>query len=91
VLRRYPGKALAHIHDVIVTPDEATDGNDLESMLTGELTRAIEFGSNAINPGCVADLKRMAARFGIALDTAAGGFEVDDDKLTKIEKEACDA
>jgi superfamily II DNA or RNA helicase len=91
VLRRYPGKSLAHIHDVIVTPDQPADGEDLESMLTGELTRAIEFGSNAINPGCVADLKRMAAQFGLDFNNAAGGFEVDDDELTELEKEAVDA
>ncbi|RWI36081.1 DEAD/DEAH box helicase family protein [Mesorhizobium sp.] len=91
VLRRYPGKALAHIHDVIVTPDRAEEGDDLESMLTGELVRAIEFGSNAINPGCVADLKRLAAQFGIDFDTAAGGFEVDDDEPADLEKESIDA
>jgi hypothetical protein len=76
---------------VIVTPDQPADGEDLESMLTGELTRAIEFGSNAINPGCVADLKRMAAQFGLDFNNAAGGFEVDDDELTELEKEAVDA
>jgi len=90
VLRRFPGKALAHIHDVIVTPAAREDGAELESMLTGELARAIEFGGNAINPACVADLKRLAAEFGISFEAAKGGFE-DDDEPADLEKETMDA
>lgn len=79
VLRRHPGKSLAHVHDVIVTPGAPEDGGDLDSMLSGELARAIEFGRHAVNPACVADLNRIAARFGVTLDAADAGFEGDDD------------
>jgi superfamily II DNA or RNA helicase len=80
VLRRYPGKALAHIHDVLVAPQ--IDGNEPPglSILEGEISRAIEFGANAINPGCVADLRRLAAEHGLDWAAAArGGYEDDDD------------
>ncbi|MGB3337640.1 MAG: DEAD/DEAH box helicase family protein, partial [Devosia sp.] len=50
VLRRYPGKVLAHVHDVLVTPSVGSDSpDDFDSMLRGELLRAIEFGTHAIN------------------------------------------
>lgn len=80
VLRRSPGKALAHLHDVIVVPE--TDDEDAMggSILKGELARAIEFGGHAINPGAVADLRRLAAAAGF--DWAAlteNGFEADDE------------
>jgi hypothetical protein len=91
VLRRFPGKALAYIHDVIVTPTNREEGADLDSMLAGELARAIEFGSNAINPACVADLNRLAAEFGIDFDAGKTGFEGDDDEPADLEKETIDA
>jgi superfamily II DNA or RNA helicase len=91
VLRRFPGKGLAYIHDVIVTPTSREEGADVGSMLAGELARAIEFGSNAINPACVADLNRLAAEFGIDFDAANTGFESDDDEPADLERESIDA
>lgn len=80
VLRRAPGKALAHIHDVIVAPELDDDDALGGSILKGELARAIEFGSHAINPGAVADLRRIAAAAGFDWTSlTANGFEVDDD------------
>ena len=35
------------------------------AILEGELSRAIEFGSHALNPGCITDLERLAIRHGI--------------------------
>lgn len=80
VLRRSPGKALAHLHDVIVAPEDVGD-DDSNSILAGELARAIRFGQHAINPASVADLRRIAARAGIDWAAVAPqGFEVDDEQ-----------
>ena len=79
VLRTYPGKTMAYLYDAIVTPSVQDDESDSGSILAGELARAIEFGTNAINPGGVAELKRIAAEFSIDLSVANSGFEGDDD------------
>lgn len=78
VLRRAEGKRLAHIHDVVVAPGEGDDG-DGASILSGEITRAIEFGAHAVNPAAITDLKMLAARLGIDWTAASGGFETDED------------
>lgn len=65
VLRRSPGKALAHIHDVLVTPLFDPDEPPSTAILEGELARAIEFGAHALNPGAVTDLERLAIEHGI--------------------------
>ena len=78
VLRKHPGKALAHIHDVLVTP-RLDDSEPVGlSILEGEIARAIEFGARAINPACVADLRRLAAAHGLDWKAAAGGGYEDD-------------
>ena len=77
VLRRAPGKFLAHVHDVVVTPPPGDE--DTSSILAGEIGRAITFGSHAINPASVTDLKRFALRAGLDWEAAApDGFENDD-------------
>lgn len=78
VLRRAQGKTLAFLHDVIVAP-HASDEGDGNSILAGEIARAIEFGSHAINPASVTDLQLLAHSIGLAWTSAAGGFEIDDD------------
>jgi superfamily II DNA or RNA helicase len=71
VLRRAPGKVLAHIHDAIVIPPPATyDGDDeddgqADAMTAGEIARAIEFATYAANPAAAAALKRIAVQAGI--------------------------
>lgn len=87
VLRRFPGKALAHLHDVIVAPETDDDDSMGGSILKGELSRVIEFGSHAVNPGAVADLRRLAAAAGF--DWAAlieSGFETDEAETDGLEK-----
>lgn len=79
VLRRAEGKALAYIHDVVVAP-HASDEGDGNSILAGEIARAIEFGTHAINPASVTDLKMLAASIGLDWAAASGGFEADDDE-----------
>ena len=86
VLRRFPGKVLAHVHDVVVVPER--DGEDAVdgSILKAELARAVEFGSRAINPGAVADLRRLAAAAGFELERLSGfGFETDDEGAEEME------
>jgi superfamily II DNA or RNA helicase len=77
VLRRAEGKALAFLHDVIVAP-HASDQGDGNSILAGEIARAIEFGNHAVNPASVTDLKLLALSIGLDWAAASGGFEVDD-------------
>jgi superfamily II DNA or RNA helicase len=79
VLRRSPGKNLAYIHDVVVVPHSKDEG-DGTSILVGEIARAIEFGSHAINPACVTDLKLLAIQIGLDWSAATGGFEDDADE-----------
>lgn len=78
VLRRSPGKLIAHLHDVLVVP-EVSDADDPGAVvLKGELARAIEFGQHAINPAAVSDLKRLAAAAGFDWrDLTGEGFEAD--------------
>jgi hypothetical protein len=78
VLRRSPGKNLAYIHDVVVVPHASDDG-DGTSILAGEIARAIEFGTHAINPACVTDLRLLAIQSGLDWSAASGGFEDDTD------------
>ena len=86
VLRRSPGKSLAHLHDVVVVPENDDVDAMGGSILKAELARAIEFGCHAINPGAVADLRRLAAASGFAWENLTGtGFETDDEDTQELE------
>jgi len=79
ILRRAPGKTLAHLHDAIVVPRAATDEPPDLAVLETELVRAIEFGKTALNPSVITDLERIVLAFGI--DRAKyfeGGMEDDE-------------
>lgn len=65
VLRKSQTKSLSHIYDVLVTPLFDPDEPPALAILEGELARAIEFGSHALNPGCITDLQRLAIEHGI--------------------------
>lgn len=83
VLRRAPGKVLAHLHDVLVVPDVQDADDPGAAVLKGELARAIEFGESAVNPGAVTDLKRLAIAAGLDWQALTGaGFETDDEDPT---------
>lgn len=84
VLRRSPTKSLSHIYDVLVTPLFDPEEPPALAILEGELARAIEFGSHALNPGCIADLERLAIEHGIEWKnlTTAGLEDDEDDKET---------
>ncbi|WP_416268605.1 DEAD/DEAH box helicase family protein [Burkholderia cepacia] len=65
VLRKSPTKSLSHVYDVLVTPQFDPDEPPALAILEGELARAIEFGTHAINPGCITDLQRLAIEHGV--------------------------
>jgi superfamily II DNA or RNA helicase len=82
VLRKYATKSLAHIHDVLVTPTFDPDESPETAILEGELSRAIEFGSHALNPGCVTDLERLAIQHGLDWKALSNsGVEEDDEDV----------
>lgn len=65
VLRKSPTKSISHVYDVLVTPLFDPDEPPALAILEGELARAIEFGTHAINPGCITDLQRLAIEHGV--------------------------
>lgn len=81
ILRRSPGKHFAHLYDAIAIPNVEDDENDKAlSIVTAELSRAIEFGESAENPSCVTDLKNIAIDFHIDFkNLTSGGIEDDDE------------
>ena len=78
VLRRFPGKHYATVHDVLVVPNGARDDATAGRLLAGELARAIEFGRGAENPSSVTDIERLALRFEFDLHALAGAGIEDD-------------
>lgn len=68
VLRQAPGKALAVIHDAIVTPVDPEDEKDQLGLLRAELVRSVEFANHALNRMAGADLREIAINMGINPD-----------------------
>ena len=89
ILRRYPGKSLALLHDAIVVPapdaDRPAAGGD--RLLAGELHRVLEFAHGAANPQALTQIEALCIRYGVPveLDVAAGAAGVETD--TDIEDE----
>lgn len=79
VLRRSPGKMLGRIYDLIVLPAANPDSDEglFDSILQAELARAIEFGTNAVNPGAVVELKRIAASMNLNWEDFVGAGQED--------------
>jgi superfamily II DNA or RNA helicase len=76
VLRKSSGKSISHIYDVLVTPLFDPNEPPNYSILEGELGRAIQFGSRALNPACITDLQRLAIEHGIDWEKLSeAGFE----------------
>ena len=67
VLRRFQGKSVANIHDVLVLPstseDESTEEDPRVNIIAGEIARSLEFGKSAMNPAAITDLERIALKF----------------------------
>ena len=79
VLRKSENKNFAHIHDAIVIPHSLREDAPVASILEGELSRAIQFGEDAVSTKSVADLKEIAIDAGIDYNQmAATGFEDDE-------------
>ena len=81
ILRKSPGKHFAHLYDAITMPVMAGNENDKSlSIISAELSRAIQFGAGAENPACITDLKNIAVDFQIDFDSLKqGGIEDDDE------------
>lgn len=77
ILRKYPGKHFAYLYDAITMPVIPEDENDKRlSIISAELSRAIQFGIGAENPACITDLKNIAVDFQIDINALCeGGFE----------------
>lgn len=68
VLRQAPGKAVAVIHDAIVTPLDAESEKDQLGLLRAELVRSVEFAKHALNRMAAAELRDIAINMGIDPD-----------------------
>ena len=68
VLRRFRGKSVAFIHDILVTPSVDPEEPPETSIVEGELIRAIEFGRSALNPSCVAHLQSLAIEYDLKFE-----------------------
>ncbi|ATW26728.1 DEAD/DEAH box helicase family protein [Candidatus Formimonas warabiya] len=81
ILRRAKGKHFAELYDAITIPVMA-EGEDEKSLsiITAELSRAIQFGESAENYSGFTDLKNIAAEFQIDFNTLRNGGLEDDDE-----------
>lgn len=84
ILRKYPGKTLAFLHDAVVVPSPDSDrpavGGD--PLLTGELRRVLEFAHGAANPQALTQVEALCIRYGVPIQLAAaasGAAGVEDD------------
>lgn len=81
ILRNAPGKLFAHLYDAITVPVVADEEDNRGlSIISAELSRAIQFGAGAENPACITDLKNIAVDFSIDYDTLKNGGVEDDDE-----------
>lgn len=79
VLRRHRGKLEALIHDVIVRPPDPS-GDDYKSLVAGEIARALEFSTHAVNESAVLSLQRLAIEWDLDPDImSAAGFEEEEE------------
>lgn len=77
ILRLSPGKYLAYLYDAITLPNDLIYDKSINIVLS-ELSRAIQFGSWAVNQGCISELKDLALGYGIDYeDYVNGGYEDD--------------
>ncbi|TQI67890.1 DEAD/DEAH box helicase family protein [Clostridium sp. KNHs216] len=83
ILRKADNKSYSELYDIIAVPNASSaDADKSMSIIVSELARAIEFGTYAQNPACIADLKTIALRFGVDYKQFEnGGFEEDEEQL----------
>jgi len=87
ILRRYPGKSLAFLHDAIVVPapDSERPATGGDRLLAGELHRVLEFARGGANPQALTQVEALCIRYGVPIelttdDTGAAGVEDDTDE-----------
>jgi len=79
VLRKSKNKNFAHIHDAIVLPHFLEESAPSTNIIIAELSRAIQFGEDAMSAKSVADIKEIAINAGVDLNQVAKtGFEIDE-------------
>ncbi|SFQ43106.1 Superfamily II DNA or RNA helicase [Amycolatopsis arida] len=85
ILRRYPGKNLAFLHDAVVVPASTDDRHaaDGDRLLAGELHRVREFARGAANPQALTYVERLCIKYGVPVETdeavGAAGVEIETD------------
>ncbi|WP_410666755.1 DEAD/DEAH box helicase family protein [Amycolatopsis sp. cmx-4-68] len=88
ILRRYPGKTLAFLHDAVVVPapdpDNLSAGGD--QLLAGELHRVFEFAGGAANPQALTQIETLCIRYGVPIQPdsrslSATGVEIDEEDV----------
>jgi superfamily II DNA or RNA helicase len=85
ILRRYPGKSLAHLHDAVVVPapDVERPASGGDRLLAGELHRVLEFARSAANPQALSLIEALCIRHGVPIEAdaavGAAGLEIDND------------
>lgn len=81
VLRKWPGKQLAVIHDAIVVPVYLADEPEQLALLRAEFIRAIEFAKGAINLTAGVELREIAMAVGFDPDmSTTDGIEEDNEE-----------
>ncbi len=87
ILRRYPGKTLAFLHDALVVPapDKERPASGSDPLLAGELRRVLEFARGAANPQVLTQIEDICIRHGVPIEltasaSGAAGVEYDDDE-----------
>lgn len=80
VLRKAIGKDVAHVHDALVVPHNASDPDVGDQLVLAELARAMEFAQWAINSAAATrPLDDLCLARGIDIDDLYGMGEEDDD------------
>jgi superfamily II DNA or RNA helicase len=88
ILRRYPGKSFAFLHDAVTTPAPDSGGGvsiNRDRLLAGELGRVLDFARGAANPQSLTSVEALCIRHGIPLelDTVAdqaAGIEIEEEE-----------
>ena len=73
ILRRYPGKSLAFLHDAIVLPsaDPERPAAGGDRLLAGELYRVLQFARGAANPQALSRIEDLCIRYGVPIEADA--------------------
>jgi superfamily II DNA or RNA helicase len=87
ILRRFPGKRIAYVYDVLVSPEDVDAEPTQRSLLKSELRRALEFASSATNQSATSALRLIAVRAGLDPDSVDDAGIEEDNSLENIHVE----